>query len=253
MRESNKISVSFCVITVILCCSAFILTWLNFIFSCGMPQRLETFKYIELLDYKKLIDYTFLVDLNFGSELMDTDDYGSINYTRNICYLGKCLINFKRKSTYNCSLSCLNDIKNCYDGENLCDTFECEEEYRWSDKNKACHEFNRIKIWKNTQIKKLNKTFEVIRYSDIIPNNGNCKSGYKKCGIINNDKDYLCLKEEYDCPINSVIIKPNNEAPDSDYKSYKLGENFIFFSNKKIKKKVLLPIFLLLQRMIKIL
>ena len=202
------------------------------------PKELQTFKYIEFIDYTKPIDYSFLVNLNFDSDLMDSDDYGSIGSIRNLCYLGKCVIDFEKKSTYNCSLACLDKIKNCYDGENLCETFECEV-YSLSYKNSTCHEFNRIKIWSNTQIKKFTKTFEVSRYSDIIPNNGNCKSGYKKCGIINDDKDYICLKEEYDCPINSIIIKSNNEPPDNDYKSYKFGEKFIFFSNKKINNSLI--------------
>ena len=37
--------------------------------------------------------------------------------------------------------------------------------------------------------------------------------------ILNDAEDYLCLKEEYDCPINSIILKLENKAPDSDYKS----------------------------------
>ena len=92
---------------------------------------------------------------------------------------------------------------------------------------------------KLTKIKKLNGNFNVTRYSHIIPNEKNCISGYKKCGIINDAKDYLCLKEEYDCPINSIIIKSENEPPDIDYKSYQFCDKFIFFSNKKMNNKLI--------------
>ena len=61
-------------------------------------------------------------------------------------------------------------------------------------------------------------------YSHIIPNDGNCTSGYKKCGIVNNNKDYLCLKEDFDCPINSIIIQSNNITPGNEYKSYEFGK-----------------------------
>ena len=233
MCEFKSVSNYFVTLSILLYISIFILTLLNMIFSCFNPKEFKTFKYIQLIDYTKPIDYSFLMSLNFGSELSNNDDYGSLGNIKNRCYLGECVINFIKKATYNCSLACLNKINNCYDGENLCDTKECEESW-WYGKNKACHEFNRIKIWKNTQMKKYNKTFEVNRYSHIIPNDGNCKSGYKKCGIVNDAEDYLCLKEESDCPINSIIIKPKNELPDSDYKSYQFGDQFIFISNKKI-------------------
>ena len=238
MCEFKSVSNYFVTLSILLYISIFILTLLNMIFSCINPKEFKTFKYIQLIDYTKPIDYSFLMSLNFGSELSNNDDYGSLGNIENRCYLGECVINFIKKATYNCSLACLNGISNCYDGEKLCESKECNAHW-WSDSNKACHEFNRIKIWKNTQIKKYNKIFEVNRYSLIIPNDGNCKSGYKKCGIINDARDYLCLKEEYDCPINSIIIKQKNELPDSDYKSYQFGEQFIFISNKKINKYII--------------
>lgn len=74
----------------------------------------------------------------------------------------------------------------------------------------------------------------------IIPNDGKCKSGYTKCGIINNNNDYLCLKEDYGCPINSIIIKLNNETPGIDYKSYEFGNKFFFFSNKKTNNSLII-------------
>ena len=63
------------------------------------------------------------------------------------------------------------------------------------------------------------------RYSQIVPKDINYTSGYKKCGIVNDEQDYLCLKNEYDCPINSIIINSSRELPGEDYHSYKLGDN----------------------------
>ena len=238
MCEFDAVSNCFGTLSVLLYISTFILTLLNMIFSCINPKEFNTFKYINLIDYTQPINSSFLMELNFGSELSDTDDYGSLGKIEYRCYLGECVIDFTKKVSYNCSLACLNGIDNCYYGEKLCDSKECD--YYWrNDTYRACHEFNRIKIWKNTQMKKYNKTFEVNRYSHIIPNDGNCKSGYKKCGIVNDAEDYLCLKEEYDCPINSIIIKPKNELPDSDYKSYQFGDQFIFISNKKINEYII--------------
>ena len=202
--------------------------------SLENPKEFNTFEYIEILDYTKPVNYTFLMDLNFGPDLADSDDYGSVGLIENKCYTGRCQLNFQIKSTYNCSLACLNGIEYCYDGDKLCESKICVNSYYRYDENAVCLEFNRVKIWKNTQIKKYKKIFEVNRYSHIIPRDGNCTSGYKKCGIINSANDYLCLKEESDCPINSIIVKNSNEAPDSDYKSYLFGDKYIFFSNKKI-------------------
>ena len=118
-----------------------------------LQKNFITFKYVKLTDYTKPTDFSFLMDLSFGSDLTNSEDYGSIGTIKDRCYLGKCLINLQKQSTYNCSLACLNNIENCFNGENLCEAKECET-YIWTNKNKACHEFNRIKIWRNTQIKK---------------------------------------------------------------------------------------------------
>ena len=236
MCEFKSVSNCFGNLSFLLYFSVLILTFIIFFVSILTSNEFETFKYIQLIDfgYKKPINYSFLMDLNFGPNLTDSDDFGSIDKVKYLCYLGKCYIDSEEKVVYNCSLACLKNFRKCYDGETLCDELECRE-FNDGDATKyPCHEFNRIKFWRNITIKKYEQIFEVTRYSHIIPKDGNCSLGYKKCGIINNISDYLCLKEKYDCPINSIIVNDTNEAPDSDYKSYPFGDKYIFFSNKKI-------------------
>ena len=224
MCKKSSVSPSFIVFTIILYISTFVLTLLNMIVSILNSLKSDAFNYIELTDYKNPTNYQFLMNLHFYSYSESSDDYGSIGTIKNICYLGTCVNDFENITTYNCSLACLNKIENCFDGENPCIKKECEE-YPGSDRNKACHEFNRIKYWRNTQVKKYINNFQVNRYSQIIPKDTNCTSGYKKCGRVSDEQDYLCLKNEYDCPINSIIINSSRELPGEDYRSYKLGDN----------------------------
>ena len=103
------------------------------------------------------------MDLNFGPNLTDSDDFGSIDKVKFLCYLGKCYIDSEEKVVYNCSLACLKNFRKCYDGETLCDELECRE-FNDGDATKyPCHEFNLIKFWRNTTIKKLlNKNLYIL-------------------------------------------------------------------------------------------
>ena len=98
--------------------------------------------------------------------------------------------------------------------------------------------FNSIKKWRNTEmIKYYNKT-KINPYYQIKPQNEKCQFGTKKCGIINSNKDILCLNEstyKFKCPINEIIISSNNNPPDNNYhyKKFKMGDKFIFFTNEK--------------------
>ena len=76
--------------------------------------------------------------------------------------------------------------------------------------------------------------YKIIPYSQIKPKNGNCDSGYKKCGKINKDGDFLCFEEELECPINDIIVKSTNSPPsDAEYSKYQIGDQFIFYTNQK--------------------
>ena len=157
MIEKESISSSFIDFSVILFILAFVLTLLNMLFSISSNKRNKkyyAFKYIELINYKKPINYSFLMDLNFSPDFESSDDYGSIGTIKDIWFLGTCTINFKKKTTYNCSLACLDKIENCTEGENPCKNKECRE-YFWRDEKKACHEFNRKNIGEILKFKKI--------------------------------------------------------------------------------------------------
>ena len=179
MCENKSVSTSFCTISTLTFIVFSVLILLNMIFSIIAPKEFETFKEIQLTDYTKLINYEFLIDMDFGTDLKDTSDYGSIGTIKDICYLGYCYTNYTKKVTYNCSLACLNELEICFNNENKCETKDCVTSW-YSKKDSACHEYNRISKWRNTQTIKNIAKYDVNRYAQIIPKNGTCKSGYQK-------------------------------------------------------------------------
>ena len=86
-----------------------------------------------------------------------------------------------------------------------------------------------INKWRNTSIRIRNKTFEIKIFNDIISHEEICSLGYKKCGLVNSN-DSLCLKLDEACPINKVLINNNEEY--GNYKSFKLGDKYIHYSNE---------------------
>ena len=77
-----------------------------------------------------------------------------------------------------------------------------------------------------------------------------CDNGYRKCGIINKNEDFLCLKEDYSdfkCPINKIIILSNNKTPSDNfkYKKYKIGESKnIFITNENTNDYLISDLFI---------
>ncbi len=234
MGENKNVCTSFCTISILTFIIFIILIFTNVIFILNTPKEFETFKEIQLTDYTKLINYEFLMDMDFGTDLKDKSSYGSIGTIKDICYLGYCYTNYTKKVTYNCSLACLNELEICFNNENKCETKDCETSW-YSKKDSACHEYNRISKWRNTQTVKNIAKYDVNRYAQIIPKNGTCKKGYQKCGKINENEDYLCLKEDekFGCPINDIIIKSVNQSLGPYYRSFQLGDKYIFISNNK--------------------
>ena len=103
------------------------------------------------------------------------------------------------------------------------------------DKNDIFGEYWRdpVNKWRNTSMKIKRKKFEIEILKDVIWKEDNCRLGYKKCGLVNSN-DSLCLKlgENEACPINKIFID-NNETF-GNYKTFKLGEKYIHFSNEEI-------------------
>ena len=205
----------------------------NMIFSILCPKEFDTF--IErnyTADYKNFTNYELLLDLNFGSELEIKYDYDIIGNIEKLCYIGICNLDSTNKVTKNCSDSCITSTKYCYDGENRCNSKKCIISY---ERNSSCHEFNRIQFWRNVEYFRNIDNYKVIPYYDIISKDQDCRYGYKKCGIINENKDYLCIKKgkEFDCPINDIIVKSNNDSIEEGYRSFKLGDKYLYVSHDK--------------------
>ena len=60
----------------------------------------------------------------------------------------------------------------------------------------------------------------------------NCQIGYKKCGKLDDMGNYLCIKNEEDCPIND-IIESNAIRPDLDnnYSYANIGNKYFYYTN----------------------
>jgi hypothetical protein len=175
------------------------------------------------------------MDLNFGSQLEFKSDYGILGTLQDLCYNGICNLDSSNKMSENCSDACLNSTKYCYDNSQRCNSKICTlVSKRDSYYNSACHEHNRIKFWRNTEFFRVLEKYKITPYFDIVSKDKDCLYGYKKCGIINEKKDYLCLKsdKEFECPINDIIVKPDNESIDG-YHSFKLGDKYLFVSHEK--------------------
>ncbi len=69
--------------------------------------------------------------------------------------------------------------------------------------------------------------------------NEECKTGYKKCGKLDNLGNYLCYPEDEECPINDIIFSNEirKDLPEYNYTSY--NEKYIYYTNQAIDKPVI--------------
>ena len=70
---------------------------------------------------------------------------------------------------------------------------------------------------------------------------GKCKDGYKKCGILDTMGNILCIDNNFDCPINKLIVDLYSNKDEQAYKGMKqiYNENLIynykfFYSNNSL-------------------
>ena len=207
---------------------------LNLIISIINPKNDDTFININYSNkYNETTTYQFLMDLNFGSELEFKSDYAIFGTLQDICYNGICNLDSSNKMSKNCSDACLNSNKYCYDDLQRCNSKICTIVSK-KNTNSSCHEHNRIRFWRNTEFFRVLENYKITPYFDVVSKDKDCLYGYKKCGIINEKKDYLCLKsdKEFECPINDIIVKSDNESIDG-YHSFKLGDKYLFVSHDK--------------------
>ena len=228
----------FCTLSIFMAVFLFGLTLTNMIFAILTPINDNTFIHANYSNnYNELNYFSFLIELNFGSQLEFKNDYAIMGPIKTLCYYGMCHLDSHNTISKNCSEACLTSAKYCYDDDDKtkrCNYKTCFEGEKWESFT-VCHEFNKAQSWRNTEYCKYAKEYKVLPYEHIITKDQNCPYGYKKCGIVNEQKDYLCLKidKEFGCPINDIIVKSNNDTIEEGYRSFKLGDKYLFISHDK--------------------
>ena len=187
-----------------------------------------------------------MYEINFEKELQIYSDYSCSLTGKEKCYEGEYHLNSKYYYSNNCSKACMNNLKECFYKYQKCDYFKCNN-YSWEVSNSLCKYNNRITKWRNTQKLKYRNIYDIKPYNQIKPKNELCPSGYIKCGIINSNKDILCLNEDifdFKCPINDIIISRNDNPPEGNYKRFQMGDKFIFYTNEKTDNYIITDLFI---------
>ena len=98
-----------------------------------------------------------------------------------------------------------------------------------------------LKKWHSTEFcskKFINMTGYKDFFKNSVGKNENCKSGYKKCGKLDNMDNYICILDNETCPINDIIISEKNDLP--NYEKYQLNDSlYIYYRNNNSEKSVI--------------
>jgi hypothetical protein len=95
-------------------------------------------------------------------------------------------------------------------------------------------------IWKGSKlcVKRMKENFWELEVTS-----GDCPIGKKKCGVIDNFKNTLCIDLNDKCPINQIVIRPSNEEQLKDYNMIQLNEKFnLFFTNSQTDESIITEI-----------
>ena len=236
MCEECEISTSFCFISMLWFGGIFVASILNMINSIEGNKYSKAFIEVKLTDYKSKVKTEFLFDFDFGKELPIKNYYTSSLKIEEICYTGTCISESKITEIKNCSKACFEQSKDCFNGEEKCSQYKCRKTY-WKEKESECREFNRIEKWRDTEMYKDSEIIKFTPYTQIKAKNETCDKGYRRCGKVNKEEDFLCLKDDYsdfECPINKIVILSNNDTPSDNfnYKKYQIGDKNIFITNE---------------------
>ena len=100
------------------------------------------------------------------------------------------------------------------------------------------------------------KIYNTFFYQDILKRNyldllkqissfdkNKCEGSYKKCGILDNLNNPLCIENENECPINDIVI--NNNKSLEGYKTIKFKEKnlYLHYTNKKTDNMIITKIY----------
>ena len=78
--------------------------------------------------------------------------------------------------------------------------------------------------------------------------NNICEEGYKPCGILDTLNNILCLPNQYNCPLNDMIISKNNHSSliDDGYVEINLNNSFSIYlnTNENIERPIIITKFI---------
>ena len=96
--------------------------------------------------------------------------------------------------------------------------------YYWEKGNFCSKNYNQSQLIYNGYLYFLNSS---------VLENEECEKGYKKCGLLDDMGNYLCLPEEEECPINDIKItyNPNYELENQNYSYIFYNRRYIYYTN----------------------
>ena len=96
--------------------------------------------------------------------------------------------------------------------------------YYWEKGNFCSKNYNQSQLIYNGYLYFLNSS---------VLENEECEKGYKKCGLLDDMGNYLCLPEEEECPINDIKITYNRnyELENQNYSYIFYNRRYIYYTN----------------------
>jgi hypothetical protein len=94
--------------------------------------------------------------------------------------------------------------------------------------------------WKGTNLcaKRMQK-----RFWDLVITDSNCPNGHKKCGLLDNFNNTLCVKNEEMCPINDIFALPSNQTQPENYNRLDLAKEYsLYFTNTHKEAPIIVDI-----------
>jgi hypothetical protein len=81
------------------------------------------------------------------------------------------------------------------------------------------------------------------RFWDLVITDSNCPNGHKKCGLLDNFNNSLCVINEEKCPINDIITLPSNQTQPSNYTRVNLAQGYsLYFTNTHKEASIIVDI-----------
>jgi len=179
------------------------------------------------------------------------DDGGTTTCTEYYYYEDHGCSNECRKTKfYGCSNSyCYGKSSHYYEG-NKCFRDDNDDELTSTN---SCNADNLILNWKQLFYSSSNASaYGTYTYlNSAVSSNESCPYGTRQCGILDELGNIFCYPKYSECPINFVTTNYNEISGYSSYKSTKIGDKTLYYTNKAINQTVLEGLFVDTDLMIK--